>query len=72
MAVRTIQHCTDKSRLLAEYNRGVMAWSDAVRSLSDHAGSDDFRLLMTEVDEARARTQRAKTEYVNHIADHGC
>jgi len=62
-------HCADKTRLFAEYNRSVNEWSKAVQSLSGHAGNADFALLMSVVDEARAKTHGKKAA---HIAEHGC
>jgi hypothetical protein len=71
MVHRNDQHCADKSRLLAEYNRSVTEWSHAVRSLSHNAGNE-FTALLSKVDEARAKTHRAKAAYAAHIAEHGC
>jgi hypothetical protein len=65
-------HCVDKNRLLAAYDRSVIEWSKAVRNLSDHAGSPDFALLMSTVNHARSTTERIKSEYAAHVAEHGC
>jgi hypothetical protein len=72
MGVSKNQHCADKGRLLTEYNRGVTEWAKAVRQLSDSPGNEDFAILLRKVDQARAKTQRAKTAYVAHVAEHGC
>jgi hypothetical protein len=66
--------CVEKDRLFAEYNRCVAVWSQAVRSLSDHAGTHtpDFLILLSQVDDARAATQRAKAACAKHTAEHGC
>jgi hypothetical protein len=65
-------NCADKSRLFAAYNRDVIEWSKAVRSLSDHAGSAEFALRLLKVDEARAKTQQAKAAYDAHLSEHAC
>jgi len=72
MAATGKHHCADKSRLLADYNRSVTEWAQAVRSLKEHAGNADFVLIMRVVDVARTMTQRAKAEYATHISEHGC
>jgi hypothetical protein len=66
--------CTDKDRLLFEYNRRVQEWSLAVQHLSDQAGAGHIAYLnlLSQVDEARAKTERAKGTYEEHINDHGC
>jgi hypothetical protein len=71
---RNLQHCADKGRLLVEYNRDVTEWSKAVKRLGSHAGTrdSDFLVLLSMVDEARAKTQRAKAAYAAHTAAHGC
>jgi hypothetical protein len=66
------KHCADKNRLLAAYNDSVNEWSDAVRSPSNHAGSAGFAILMSQVEQARTKTKRAKSEYAAHVAEHGC
>jgi hypothetical protein len=54
------QHCANKTRLLQDYNRSVTDWAKAVRQLSNYPGNDHFAILLRKVDEARAKTQRAK------------
>ena len=71
MAARKLPYCIHKNRLLTDYNQGVIEWSQAVRSLSDNAGNE-FTALLSKVDEARAKTHRAKAAYAAHIAEHGC
>jgi hypothetical protein len=74
MAVSNSQLCAEKDRLFAAYNRCVAVWSQAVQSLSDHAGtqSSDFLILLSQVDDARAATQRAKAACAKHTVEHGC
>jgi hypothetical protein len=72
MAARKLPYCIHKNRLLTDYNQGVIEWSQAVRSLNDHAGSDQFALMMAVVDKARAEALRIKAEYTAHLAEHGC
>lgn len=72
MAARKLPYCIHKNRLLTDYNQGVIEWSQAVRSLSDHARSDQFALMMAVVDKARAEALRIKAEYAAHLAEHGC
>jgi hypothetical protein len=52
----------------------VAEWSEAVDNLSNHAGTRnaDFLLLLSQVDEVRAKAQRAKAAYSTHMAEHGC
>jgi hypothetical protein len=69
---RLHRHCVDKDRLLAAYTRSVIEWSETVRNLSDHAGSPDFSLLISTVNDARTTTERTKSEYAAHLAEHGC
>ncbi len=66
--------CKDKDRLLFEYNRRVQEWSRAVQHLVNQpgAGHGTYMLFLGEVDEARAKTQRAKTAYVSHVEEHAC
>jgi hypothetical protein len=66
--------CVEKGRLLTEYVRRVNDWSDTVRSLSKEVGvsSAEFGLLMVTVDSARASASRAKEQYADHVAEHGC
>jgi hypothetical protein len=74
IAVPSCLDCTDKDRLLAEYNRDVQEWSKAVQHLSDQVGMghDEYLLLLDRLNEVRTRTQRARDAYEKHIADHGC
>jgi hypothetical protein len=74
MAAKATQHCTEKHRLLMAYNRAVLEWSHAVRDLSDQAGAGNshFLLLMSKVGAARTTTQRAKSAYSAHVAEHRC
>lgn len=64
----------DKDHLLAEYNRAVQEWSQAVQRLGDQTGVDhiNYIRLLDRVNEARARTQGPRDAYVRHVADHGC
>jgi hypothetical protein len=64
----------DKDHLLAEYNRGVQEWSQAVQRLSAQAGVDhiNYIRILDRVNEVRARTQRARDAYVRHVDNHGC
>jgi hypothetical protein len=71
MAAGNGQSCVDKTRLMADYNRDVNDWSQAVRNLSDNAGHE-FTALLGKVDEARAKAHRAKSAYAAHSAEHGC
>jgi hypothetical protein len=64
--------CAEKTRLLAEYNRAVSEWSETVNGLRDQVAWDSFSVLLRKVDEARAKTQRAKSAYNMHVAEHGC
>ena len=59
---------------LGEYNQGVQEWSQAVQRLSEQAGAGHgtYMLFLSEVDEARVRTQRAKAAYAMHVEEHGC
>jgi hypothetical protein len=72
MAAQAPWQCEDKIRLLAEYNRGVLEWSKAVRNLIEKPGDPEFPALLLKVDEARARTQLSKSAYNAHVAKHGC
>jgi len=65
--------CEEKERLFNEYNACVSDWAHAVERLKD-AGSSQSRYLelLSFVDDARAKTQRAKAEHMNHMAEHGC
>ena len=60
MAARKSQHCGDKSHLLAEYNRSVLEWSNALRNLGEKPDDTEFAVLLAKVDEARAKTRRAE------------
>jgi hypothetical protein len=73
-AVRCCLDCTDKDRLLGEYDRHAQEWSQAVQRLSDQVGSGhgEYLRLLDRVNETRATTQRARDAYARHIADHGC
>jgi hypothetical protein len=66
--------CKDTDRLLAEYNQGVQEWSQAVQRLSEQAGAGHgaYLIFFSQVDEARAKTQRAKAAYATHVEEHGC
>ena len=66
--------CEDKDRLLFEYNRRVQEWSRAVQRLGDQvgAGHSSYLFLLSKVDEARAKTERAKDAYATHVEEHGC
>ena len=65
--------CKDKDRLLEEYNRGVTEWSKAVENLKDAGmGQSRYLELLSLVDEARAKTQRAKAAHAKHVTEHGC
>ena len=72
MAARKSQHCGDKSHLLAEYNRSVLEWSNALRNLGEKPDDTEFAVLLAKVDEARAKTRRAKSAYNAHVAEHDC
>jgi hypothetical protein len=71
MATGNGQQCADQGTFLAEYNRGVTEWARAVRSVSDNAGNE-FTVLLSKVDKARAKTRLAKLAYAAPIAEHGC
>ena len=71
MATGNGQQCADQDTFLAEYNRGVTEWARAVRSVSDNAGNE-FTVLLSKVDKARAKTRLAKLAYAPPIAEHGC
>ena len=66
--------CKDKDRLLFEYNRRVQESSQAAQRLSEQAGASHsgYLILLSRVDEARAKTQRAKAAYATHVEEHGC
>jgi hypothetical protein len=65
--------CNQKDRLLDEYNRGVTEWMRAVENLKDAGmGQSRYLELLSLVDEARAKTQRAKAAQAKHVAEHGC
>jgi hypothetical protein len=66
--------CKDKDRLLFEHNRRVQEWSRAVQRLGEQAGASlgNYTRFLSEVDEARAKTQRAKAAYATHVEEHGC
>jgi hypothetical protein len=65
--------CKEKDRLLEAYNRGVTEWAQAVESLKDAGmGQTRYLELLSLVDEARAKTQRAKAAQATHVTEHGC
>ena len=65
--------CKEKDRLLEEYNRGVTEWAQAVENLKDAGmGQSRYLELLSLVDEARARTHRAKAAQAKHVTEHGC
>jgi hypothetical protein len=66
--------CKDKDRLLFEYNRRVQEWSQAVQRLSERAGAGHsaYLIFLSNVDEARAKTQLAKAAYAKHVEEHSC
>jgi hypothetical protein len=65
--------CTEKDRLLEAYNHGVTEWAKAVQNLQDAGlGQSRYLELLSLVDDARARTQRAKAAQAKHVAEHGC
>jgi hypothetical protein len=67
-------NCADKDRLLAEFNRSVKEWSKAVYALSNQvgAGHGTYVTLLGDANKAQATTQRAKTAYDKHVAEHRC
>jgi len=69
-----IAPCAERSRLLAAYVRSVNEWADAVRSLKKEVGITRvrFRRLIIRVDAIRDAAIRAKAEYAEHRAGHGC
>jgi hypothetical protein len=65
--------CDEKERLFNEYNACVSDWAQAVERLKDAASSQSRYLeLLSSVDDARGKTQRAKAEHMRHMAEHGC
>jgi hypothetical protein len=65
--------CKEKGHLLEEYNRSVTEWAKAVDNLKDAGmGQSRYLELLSVVDEARARTQRAKAAQAKHATEHGC
>jgi len=67
-------NCKDKDRLLFEYNRRVQEWSRTVQHLANQAGAGhgSYVRFLSEVEEARAKTQRAKDAYTTHVEEHCC
>lgn len=49
-----------------------MEWARAVRALNAYAGGNNFALLLDVVDKARSVALSAKTEFAEHVAEHGC
>jgi hypothetical protein len=65
--------CSEKDRLHEAYNRGVTEWALAVENLKDAGmGQTRYLELLSLVDEARAKTQRAKAAQAKHVTEHGC
>ena len=67
--------CEEKDRLFNEYNRAALESSQAVVKLADLAGTSsgsDYELLSREKDRAKARLKKARSDYEDHIAKHGC
>jgi hypothetical protein len=66
--------CEKKTTLLRTYNVCVRRWSDSVKRLAFEAGSGDaqYLSLLTTVEAEKALTAKAKADYTEHVAEHGC
>lgn len=70
--IRLKMDCKEKDRLLEEYDHGVNEWAKAVQNLKDAGmGQSRYLELLSLVDDARARTQRAEAAQAKHVAEHG-
>jgi hypothetical protein len=67
--------CTERAKLLAEYQRTTQALRNAVSELNQKTGVsflDRYRQLTEVTDIARIDCEKARDDLNRHIAGHGC
>ena len=67
--------CEEKDRLLAEYSRASVAFSDAVATLQRKTGTStrpEYETLRRAADDARMKSEQARLALEGHAAMHGC
>jgi hypothetical protein len=67
--------CKEKDRLLAEYYRASLAFSDAVAALQQKTGTSpkaEYETLRMVADDARMKSEQARLALEEHAAMHGC
>jgi hypothetical protein len=75
MTDKSFQECNEKDRLLQAYTVSTRAFSDAVDALNAGRGvtaRHEYEQLERTVLEARLKSERARLDYEQHIASHGC
>jgi hypothetical protein len=72
---RSIEHCEQKRRLLADYDAATRTFSENVSALNRQIGTSSkeaFDMLRRSVDEARVKSEQARLALEAHVASHGC
>jgi hypothetical protein len=67
--------CEEKDRLLAEYSRASLTFSDAVAELQRKTGTStkpEYETLRRAADDARMKSEQGRLALEEHTARHGC
>lgn len=67
--------CSEKARLLHEYEVAAADYSQAVLVLSERSGvmsKDEYTTIREFTEHARARSEAARGALDRHVTDHGC
>jgi hypothetical protein len=67
--------CPVKIRLLADYERATLAYSNKVSELKEKIGTsskEDYDALYRMTEALRSDTRKAQRDLQNHAASHGC